>query len=76
VERRRSGACSEAESERNDVAEPLTEAAACALNHECYARDERGLCGAERARSGRDRGKTGSAWSVAKLALVTEVKGD
>lgn len=53
MERRRSGAFSEVESERNDANEPQTEAGASGVNQETFARDERRRCGAEQAMSRR-----------------------
>jgi hypothetical protein len=71
VERVRNGAFNEVESERNDAAEPQTEASACGVNQESSARDERGRCGAEQAMSRGEQGRDGSVWSAATPALVT-----
>jgi hypothetical protein len=49
VERRRRGASSEAQPERNAAAEPQTEARRCCGTVRMRARDERALCAAERA---------------------------
>lgn len=72
MKRLRNGAFSEVESERNDANEPQTEARACAVSRKSYARDEHGLCGAERAWSrGRQGGDRESMERSKTPALVT-----